>query len=110
MTIYCVICQKKVESHASKYRKWGRFGEGWGCEAHWNGMGQIIELVPDHIASERVQFAGDQIQSHRQGELSKEWVDRYPHRVKGMVKEGVITEKQVEKAKKVWTKDMRGLE
>jgi hypothetical protein len=110
--VFCVICQQKVESSASKHRTWrvnGLKREGWGCEKHWNHMAENIELVPEKTREERVQYAGDQIQSQRQGEWSKEWIERYPDKVNGMVRQGILTEKEVKGAKDVWKKDMKGL-
>lgn len=73
-------------------------------------MAQNIELVPAYNQEERLRFAPDTIQSHRQGDLSKEWVERYPDRTKGMVEAGMVTQEDVDKAKDVWKQDMKGLE
>ena len=64
------------------------------------------EMVPEYIKEDRKKNMKSQIQSHRQGELSKEFVELYPQRIKGMLKEGVITHEQVRKAKRVWKGDI----
>lgn len=60
------------------------------------------EFVPNRIRDERVQFANDQLQSHRQGEFSKEFAEAHPNRVKQMIRDGAITKEEVKKAKYVW--------
>jgi hypothetical protein len=64
------------------------------------------EFVPDYIKKDREKNITDQLQSHRSGYLSREFVEAYPNRVKGMIKEGVITKKDVIKSKYVWKGDV----
>lgn len=61
-----------------------------------------VEFVPQHIKDERPKYLKSMIQSHRQGELSKEFVELYPQKVKQMVDAGKITKEEVRKAKNVW--------
>ena len=65
-----------------------------------------LEMVPDSVKEERKKFVTDQIQSHRQGEMSREFVEAYPEQVKGMLKEGVVTHEDVKKSKYVWKGDI----
>jgi len=60
------------------------------------------EFVPEYIKKDREKNMKSQIQSHRQGEMSKEFIENYPDKVKGMLKEGAVTEKEVRKARYVW--------
>ena len=60
------------------------------------------EFVPDYIKEGRKKHYNSMVQSHRGGEISKEYLEANPHQVKGMIKEGVVTEDQVKKAKYVW--------
>lgn len=70
---------------------------GWGCsDVHFP------EFVPKRIKDDRVKYLKSQIQSHRGGELSKEFVQLYPEKTKGMIKAGVVTKEQVKRAKRVW--------
>jgi len=62
--------------------------------------------VPESIKEGRKKYKKELLQPYRQGELSKEYIDAYPHQVKTMIKEGAVTRKQVEKAKNVWYKDI----
>lgn len=68
--------------------------------------GHTIEVTTQSIKDGRVQFASDMVQSHRQGQLSREYVELYPDKAEGMVKEGVITKRDVEKSKYVWKGDI----
>ena len=43
------------------------------------------------------------LQPWRQGEISKEFLDAYPDQKRSMIKDGVITEKQAQNAKEVWS-------
>lgn len=81
------------------------------CEETYTGTrsGTPIEVTTDEIRRQRIDYAPDMIQSHRGGELSKEFVQLHPDRVKGMLKEGAVTQKEVDNAKDVWKKDMPGL-
>lgn len=66
------------------------------------------EMVPDYIKQDRLKNLASQIQSHRGGELSKEWIGLHPEKTKDMVKHGALTEKEVNKAKNVWS-DLPGI-
>jgi len=71
--------------------------EGWGCADV-----RYPEFVSQEIKNDRVTFASDMLQSHRGGNLSKEWIEAYPERTKALVKQGIITKQEVKKAKNVW--------
>ncbi len=72
-------------------------------------IGGYPEFIPDHVKEERPKYLKSMLQSHRQGELSREFVEANPERVKGMVKEGVLSNREVKKAKKVWP-ELKGWE
>lgn len=86
-----------------KYRSWDTEDGpvmGWGCTQP--GEVKFPEFVPQRIHDDRKKYLADQIQSHRGGELSKEFTELYPEKTSGMVKAGVITKDEVKKAKNVW--------
>jgi len=66
-------------------------------------LGGFPEFVPQYIKDDRIKNLKSQIQSHRGGELSKEFVEHYPDKIKGMVESGVVTQREVEKARNLWT-------
>lgn len=66
------------------------------------------EFTTQKIKDERVEFANDQIQSHRGGELSREFLEAHPQRAKQMLRDGAITKEQVKKSKNVWGRDIPG--
>jgi len=104
--IFCVKCQKKHTSvWGWTYKKWNTENgiiEGWGCNKHPT---KGHEWTTDAIKEGRRKYRKELTQSFRGGELSKEYVDYYPEQAKGMVKSGVVTQKQVDKAKNVWGND-----
>jgi len=60
------------------------------------------EMVPDSIIEERKKYVKSTIQSHRQGQLSKEFVQNYPKKTKEFLDAGVITQKEIDGARNVW--------
>ena len=58
-----------------------------------------------NIIDQRKEHRNALVQPYRQGEFSKEFRDANPEVAKNMVKEGVITKQQHDKAKEVWGKD-----
>jgi len=81
----CGSCQEKRNAFNAKHGSLGGY-----------------EIVPQRIKDERVKYLKSQIQSHRQGELSKEFVESYPQKIKDMVRDGALTQQEVDKAKPVW--------
>lgn len=112
MSLKLFACLRHGKEHTNEwgwtYRGWdteeGRV-YGWVCAEP--GQVRLPEFTTDAIRKAREEFAGDQIQSHRGGELSREYVELYPDRVRGMVKEGALSKKDVEKSKYVWQKDVK---
>ena len=104
--IFCVKCQKKHTSDWGwTHKKWDTpvgVVDGWGCNKHPT---KGHEWTTDAIREGRRKYRKELLQSHRGGELSKEYVEAYPEKAKGMVKSGVVTQKQVKKAKNVWGND-----
>lgn len=105
-----IFCVKHNKNHISE-GGW-RFGAwdgedgiiyGWGCTEV-----RYPEFTSQKIKTERQKYLKSQIQSHRQGELSKEFVQLYPEKIKEMKKAGVISEKDIKKAKNVW-QDLPGI-
>ena len=68
-------------------------------------MGKVHEWTTDEIKDGRKKYEKELLQPFREGQLSKEYADAYPEQTKGMVKEGILTEKQVRRAKNVWHGD-----
>ncbi len=96
---YCFACNKKHE------------GFNWLTRIEDNELITVCdkyfkpsayEIVPQYIKDERLKHLKSQIPSHRDGDLSKEWVESYPQKVKERVKAGVISQKEVKNAKRVW--------
>lgn len=106
-----IICVKHKKAHFSeggwRLKDWETeegIISGWGCDNV-----KYPEFVPQHIHDDRVTYANDQIQSHRGGELSREFLEAHPKRAKEMLKNGVITKEQVKKSKRVWGNDIPGM-
>ena len=98
MTEYCIL-HKKIHSSSG----WKNKGNGWYCCDNLT----YPEFVPEYIKEDRKKNLKSQVQSHRQGTMSKEFIENYPEKVKGMLKEGAVTEKEVKNARYVW-KDLPG--
>jgi len=65
-------------------------------------LGGYPEFVPQRVHDDRRKHLADQIQSHRQGILSKEWMELYPDRAKGSIDSGTISQEEVKKAEYTW--------
>ena len=102
--LFCSACNEEHD-----YHQWAGRGTPtkWYCGKHI-AIGPI-EVTTDEIRRERITHAPDMIQRYRGGELSREFTKLHPEVTKGMVKEGVITQKQVDNARNVWSKDVPGL-
>ena len=68
----------------------------------FSAVGGYPEFVPQRVHDERREHLADQIQSHRQGVLSKEWMELYPDRAKGSIDSGTISQDDVKKAEYTW--------
>jgi hypothetical protein len=75
---------------------------GWLCENCLGYRIKLPEFVPQRIKDDRIKYRRDLIQPYRNGELSKEFKDAYPNKTRKMLKDGVITKKQYDKAREVW--------
>lgn len=67
------------------------------------------EFLPQKFHEERVTYANDMLQSHRGGQLSKEFIEAHPKRAKQMLKAGAITKEEVKNSKYVWRGDVKGV-
>lgn len=106
--VYCVRHQKTHTNDGGwRFTSWDTEKgtiTGWGCaDIHYP------EMVPQRIKDERVTYANDQLQSHRGGELSREFLEAYPNQAKKMLRAGAISKEEVKKAKYVWNKDVKGV-
>ena len=102
--IYCVKCQKKhTNPWGWTYRKWSDGVEGWGCRNKTFNY----EFTKESIKEDRKKYFKSALQPYRDGEFSREFKEAYPDISKDMVKEGVITRKQHDRARDVW-KDLPG--
>ncbi len=110
--ILCPKCEKEEAIVDSMYgimdgEKCKKMSE----EENIAGMGSYPEFLPQYMHSQRKDYAADQIQSHRGGELSREFIELHPERVKGMVDAGVVTKEEVKKSKYVWREpELKGWE
>jgi ribosome-binding protein aMBF1 (putative translation factor) len=66
---------------------------------------QAIEVTTSQIKEDRKIFKSDIVQPFRDSNLSREFVEAYPDKVKQMVTEGHITEREVKESKAVWGLD-----
>lgn len=103
-TLFCIPCHKKHSYATWKHKNWNG-QEGWGCGKWWDDM-IVKEWIPDSIKDARKTYKKELLQPYRGGEFSNEYKEAYPEIAKGMVKEGVITEKQYKNAKDVWKGDI----
>ena len=107
---------KRCDSHYPIMGNWdvveeNRVYKTWQCpkckEKHTNLKHRgVLEFTTDEIKEGRKQYHKELLQPFREGEVSKEYLDAYPKAKEGMIKDGVITEKQARKAKNVWGKDV----
>lgn len=96
----CIGCNK-VHDH-THWKSWFENGKiVYLCALHFKPT--PVEFVPQSIRDERAKYLKSQIQSHRQGEVSKEFTELYPEKTKEFVDAGVMTQKEVDRAKPVWT-------
>jgi len=105
--MFCVICNKKHHDHGWKHTKWSTENgeiDGWGCSLYFKPVN--VEFTTDRIRDDRKKYANDLVQSHRQGEFSREFAQLYPDRTKKMIKAGAITKAEVANAKDVWKNDI----
>lgn len=94
----CDKCGKQafaLKSNPSQY-------EGAWCEDCLGYRIKAREWTTEAIRQGRKQYRKELLQPFRGGEVSKEYLDAYPHAKKGMIKEGIITKKQARNAKEVW--------
>lgn len=71
-------------------------------QARSNKANRPVEFTSEEIKEGRKQSFRSTIQRFRDGELSREFVEAYPERAKDMVKNGIVTEKQVKNSRDVW--------
>ena len=103
--LHCVLCKKTHEHYHWKHRQWleGK-KDGWACGEWFNSRPH--EFTTEDIKDGRKLYARELTQPYRDGQFSKEYRDFYPKQARGMVKEGVITQKQHDNAKRVWKGDL----
>ena len=95
---YCIVHKKKHDSFGWKNR-----GKGWFCDDNVS----YPEFTTKAIKEGREKFAADMVQETRGGQLSREFVELYPDRIRGKIKEGLLTKKQVKDSKYVWRGDIK---
>jgi hypothetical protein len=81
-------------------------------ENGWECLDAVIpypEFVTQKTRDERVKYANDQLQSHRGGDLSREFLEAHPKRAREMLKGGAITKEDIKNSKYVWKKDVKGV-
>lgn len=106
-----IFCVRHKKEHFSEggwaYRDWETeegMITGWGCADV-----KYPEFTTSKIRDERVEYANDMLQSHRGGELSREFLEAHPQRAKQMLKEGSVTKDEVKNSKYVWRNDVKGV-
>lgn len=100
MVQYCVGCGAKHDHYNWKYKEYedreGRLERGWFCGRYFKPT--IKEWISDRIKQDRNDHFEDIVQPWRDGEPSREYIDKYPHRAKKM-----FTDKERKRAKPVWS-------
>jgi len=76
------------------------------CSKNHIPMTKYHEWTTDEIKEGRIKYKNELYQPYRGGEFSKEFKEANPEVSRGMVKEGAITQKQYNKAKNVWGRDV----
>ena len=100
----CLLCGKEK---AIKHPLYG-FLPGLNCQKKqrsYQKVGITAEITTSQIKEDRKKYKTDLTQPFRGGELSKEYVEAYPDRVKEMVKEKHVTESELKNAKNIWDLD-----
>jgi hypothetical protein len=98
ITKKCLICLKRP---AVKVEPYG-YLPCLVCQKQKIKKATNIEVTTEEIREGRRVFKKDITQPYRDGQLSKEYVEEYPNRIKEMIKEGNITQEEVKNAKPVW--------
>lgn len=100
---YCIKHQKHCEPITGS---WILKQDGWECsEVNIS----FPEMVPQKFHEERRIYANDMLQSHRGGQLSREFLEAHPQRAKQMLRDKAITKEDVKSSKYVWNKDVKGV-
>lgn len=109
MTEYCLGCKKRHDDTRWKswYNKDTKKVE-YICKLYFKPTS--YEIVPQRIKDEREKYGADQVQSHRQGEFSREFAEIYPERTREMIKAGVVTQDEVRNSRPVWKGDIKHLD
>lgn len=97
----CPICYKEPATIDPLYGVMG----GKKCMSRMKEISKPkipVEMTSVEIKDDRKKYSTDILQSWRDSNLSKEYVKKYPERVKLMVKEGNVTQSEVNSAKNVW--------
>ena len=107
----CFECSYDFISNAPTFRAKNDYGD-WDCvecpkcggdSKHYGYVTNFsMGGAKDRINEQRRTHRKELTQPYRQGEFSKEYKDYYPEQSRKMVKEGAITQKQHDNAKKVW--------
>jgi len=100
---YPIMGNWDVIEETRDYRVWKcpKCGEVYKGNRHKG----VLEFTTDAIKEGRRKYRKELLQSHRGGELSKEYVEAYPNQVSAMIKEGVTTKEKVKNCKNVWGND-----
>jgi len=101
---YPIMGNWDVIEETRDYRVWKcpKCGEVYKGNRHKG----VLEFTTDAIREGRKQYRKELLQPYRQGEISKEYLDAYPKNRDGMLREGILTKKQVKNAKEVWKGDI----
>lgn len=75
------------------------------CDSYKPVSRGTFEFTTDEIKQGRREHRTQLLQPFRSGIVSKEYLDAYPKAKSGMIKEGIITDKQARNARKVWFND-----
>lgn len=62
---------------------------------------KMPEFIPERIKEERVKFRDHLLQPHREGEASREYIEKYPDSARQM-----FSESEIKNARYVWKGDI----
>lgn len=97
----CLICNQRTARRLEPYG----YLPCKTCQKLKAGRAVSYEITTEEIKSDRRKFHDDILQPFRDGTLSKEYMVKYPDRVKQMIKEGHVKDSEVRNAKPVWDMD-----
>ena len=98
-TRYCGLCDQDIEDYNWRNKDWRSDGNDfWACSRHFTPSPH--EFLPQSMKDDRKKYNKELTQPYLpDGSFNGAFKRHYPDISKDMVKEGAITQRQLEKAK-----------